>query len=285
MIINQSVKIVILVCVLLLAGCAGQVEPDEEPVKLTPVPQLLEQGERKLYSRQYVAAIFFYEQALEQEPDNVLVLLGLADANRAVNKLSDASKYYETVLIIEPDNLHAAEGKGLVHFKIHDYERAVEQLTEVLNRDNTRWRSWNALGIIADLQGDHKTAQQHYYKALSMDKTNATVLNNFGYSLMMLHQYPAAEEVFREGLNYEPGFFRIRNNLAISLAWQSRYDVAVRVLAQVTKKEVAYNNVGYIAMLNKQYDIAENYFKKAISLSPSHYVRAVRNLEKLESLK
>ena len=284
MIIKQSVKIAILACVLLLAGCAGQLEPDES-VKVTPVPQLLEQGDRKLQSKQYVPAIFFYEQALEQEPNNILALLGIADANRAINKLSDASKLYEEVLTNEPENLRATEGKGLVYFKRYDYERAKQQLAEALNKDNTRWRSWNALGIIADLEGLHETAQQHFKKALSVDKMNATVLNNLGYSLLMSHQYQAAEKVFREGLHYAPGFFRIRNNLAISLAWQSRYDEAISILVKVVKHEIAYNNIGYIAMLNKQYLVAEKYFKKALFISPSYYVRAARNLEKVENLK
>jgi Flp pilus assembly protein TadD len=113
---------------------------------------------------------------------------------------------------------------------------------------------------------------------------NATVLNNLGYSLMMSKQYPAAEKVFREGLNYEPGFFRIRNNLAISLAWQSRFEEAIDILVKVVKYEVAYNNIGYIAMLNNQYLVAKNYFKKAMFISPSYYVRAARNLEKVENL-
>ena len=85
-------------------------------------------------------------------------------------------------------------------------------------------------------------------------------------------------------MNYEPGFFRIRNNLAISLAWQSRYDEAISILIKVLNHEVAYNNVGYIALLNKQYPVAEKFFKKALYISPSYYVRAAHNLEKVENL-
>lgn len=283
MMINQSVKIAILTCILFLSACAGEVKP-EDPVIITPVPQLLEQGKQKLQSRKNVAAIFFYQQALEQEPNNIAALLGIADASLAVNKLADAGRFYEQVLLVEPDNLHATEGKGLIYLKIYEYKKARKQFDEVLNNDNTRWRSLNALGIISDLEGSHEDAQQYFKKVLSADKTNVTVLNNLGYSLMMSHQYSAAEDVFRKGLNYAPGFFRIRNNLAISLAWQSRFDTAIKVLIQVVKKEVAYNNIGYIAMLNKQYSVAEDYFKKAITLSPNYYVRAARNLEKVETL-
>ena len=50
------------------------------------------------------------------------------------------------------------------------------------------------------------------------------------------------------------------------------------------RPEIAFNNIGYIAMLNKQYLVAENYFKKAISISPSFYVHAARNLEKVQNL-
>jgi Flp pilus assembly protein TadD len=211
-------------------------------------------------------------------------LLNIADAKLQINKLVDASNYYKKVLIIEPGNLHATEGQGLIYFKRHDYERAKPLFTEVLEKDHTRWRAWNARGVIADMQGKHDIARQHFRKALDVDKTNVKVINNLGYSLMMSHQYAAAEKVFREGLEYEPGFFRLRNNLAISLAWQKRYDEAVRVLVKVVKYEIAYNNIGYIAMLNEQYTVARKYFKKAISISPTYYVRAARNLEKVENL-
>ncbi|MCK5002080.1 MAG: hypothetical protein KAS57_03605 [Gammaproteobacteria bacterium] len=82
-----------------------------------------------------------------------------------------------------------------------------------------------------------------------------------------------------------PGFFCIRNNLAISLAWQSHFDEAINILVKVVKYEIAYNNTGYIVMLNKQYPVAEKHFKKAIFISPSYYVCAARNLEKVENLK
>lgn len=296
MIINKLAKITVVIVALSFAGCSAK-EDVVEPAKLTPVPQLIEQGDRKMQSKQYVSSVFFYNQALEQEPNNIEAMLGVADANMEVDNLAEANKIYEKilagietksgdkVLISEPEKIRASEGKALVYFKRYDYERAKQQLVNVLNDDDSRWRSWNALGIIADLEGHQETAQQYFNKAIEIDKTNAIVLNNLGYSLMMSKQYEQAEKVFREGLNYEPGFFRIRNNLAISLAWQSRYDEAISTLTKVVKHEVAYNNVGYIAMLNKQYKVAEDYFKKALFVSPSYYVRAARNLEKLESIK
>ncbi|MCW8829942.1 MAG: tetratricopeptide repeat protein, partial [Gammaproteobacteria bacterium] len=116
MIIDRFIKTVILTCLLLLTSCAGQVQPDE-PVKITPVSQLLAQGNDKLQQRQYVAAIFFYEQVIEQEPENTAAVLGIADASMAINNLSEAGERYEMVLENEPDNLRAAEGKGLVYFK------------------------------------------------------------------------------------------------------------------------------------------------------------------------
>jgi len=284
MIINQSVKIILLICVLSLAGCASKPSFEDEPKELTPVPQLLKQGKRQLRIKQYVTAIFFYEQALEQEPKNLQALLGIADAHMGKNDLANSRKRYEEVLSYFPDNLHALEGKALVYFKRHDYQRAKRQLNQVLKKDNRRWRSWSALGVIADLEGTHKTAQKHFRKALSIYKTNAMTLNNLGYSLLMSKKYKAAEKIFRQGLSYEPGFFRIRNNLAISLAWQKRYEEAISILVKVVKHEIAYNNIGYIAMLNKQYAVAKSYFKKAIALSPNYYVRAVLNLQKLEDL-
>ena len=46
--------------------------------------------------------------------------------------------------------------------------------------------------------------------------------------------------------------------------------------------EVAYNDVGYIAMRQGDFEVAERYFHKAIGLSPRYFEAAQRNLMELE---
>jgi uncharacterized protein HemY len=52
------------------------------------------------------------------------------------------------------------------------------------------------------------------------------------------------------------------------------------------EKPDAYNNLGYLCMINQQYDNAEYFLQKAIKLSsPSYHVKAHENLDRLEILR
>ena len=44
---------------------------------------------------------------------------------------------------------------------------------------------------------------------------------------------------------------------------------------------VALNDVGYVAMLDGNYDVAQRYFERAILESPRHYQTAQDNLDEL----
>jgi len=129
--------------------------------------------------------------------------------------------------------------------------------------------------------GDYKKSAEFYNSALELQPDNVTVLNNYGYSLIMSHKYAEAEAVLRKASYVEQDDIRSVNNLAIAIAWQKRYDEAVKMASSQIKPYVAYNNIGYIAYLNKDYDIASSYYKKAIILSPKYYKKAEKNLELL----
>ena len=134
---------------------------------------------------------------------------------------------------------------------------------------------------MSDLDARYKQAQTYYRKALQSAGDNATILNNLGYSLIMTHDYRQAEKELKKAVSIDPQMFRARNNYAIALAWQKRYQDAVESLADVVPYEVAYNNVGYIAYLNKDFESAKYFLKKAISTSPTYYAEAAANLEKV----
>jgi Tfp pilus assembly protein PilF len=55
----------------------------------------------------------------------------------------------------------------------------------------------------------------------------------------------------------------------------------MQMMARNVSIEVAYNDVGYIAMRQGDLAIAEKYFHKAIGLSPRYFEAAQRNLTEL----
>lgn len=55
-------------------------------------------------------------------------------------------------------------------------------------------------------------------------------------------------------------------------------------LSKVMERHQAFNDVGYFAMLGQEYEIAVDYFERAISESPIYYERAKQNLKKAKRL-
>lgn len=45
------------------------------------------------------------------------------------------------------------------------------------------------------------------------------------------------------------------------------------------------NNIGYVAILRGDYDVADAYLNQAIAASPSYFTQAQRNLQYLESIR
>lgn len=69
------------------------------------------------------------------------------------------------------------------------------------------------------------------------------------------------------------------------MAWQGRYKDAYKTITRSSKNYEAYNNIGYIALQREDFDIAISYFKKALELNPTYYVRAAENLQSAEQLR
>ena len=67
-------------------------------------------------------------------------------------------------------------------------------------------------------------------------------------------------------------------------ARQGKYEEAVNAFTQVEDLPEAYNDIGFICMLNGKYDISEAFFKRAIKLAPRYYEAANSNLHKNRQL-
>jgi tetratricopeptide (TPR) repeat protein len=242
-------------------------------------------GDQALRRGDMDRALYFYVEAVSLDPQDVssMLKIGAIHYQRRNDRLALIA--YRMALAEEPDNAAALEGAGLVMFRTRQTTAAQELLTRAVSIETRLWRSHDALGVMADLRSDYDAAIGHYSAALEIHPGAARLYNNRGYSYYLSADLDSAAEDFMMAAEIEPDLERAWRNLALVRVRQGRYDEALEVLLRVAEEPKALNDIGYLAMLEGRYDVAERYLSDAISSSPTYYRLAHRNYERLRELR
>lgn len=273
--------------VLLVSACAGKQQTSIKAEQDIKVDEWLEYARLSKQNKNYRQAIADYQATLTVEPDNIEALTGIAQSYNALNMHDEALAHWRKISQLQPDNGQAMLELAILEIRYGRLDQAEALLTRAAEIQGDNWQILNAHGVIADLRGNYQLAAQYYQKALvtAPDRERANVCNNRGYSLLMSQDYPEAVKTLHLCLQINPYLDRTRNNLGLAYAWTGNYDEAYKIFSRILEPHQASNNVGYIAMLKKEYSIAEKYFNKAIDQSPSYYKKAFVNLTKLKALR
>lgn len=267
---------------LLLGGCAstgGMRDAEAEPISWQ---QSLAEGDAAMQRGRVDKALLAYVEALANYPDNAEILVRIGAAHSRIDSLEPAEKAYRRALELSPSNLDAAEGLGLVLLRRNRSEEARARLMRVAGAAPDRWRAQNALGVIADLGGAHADARGYYRLALMHTTQPAKVHNNIGYSWLQAGDLASAESEFENALELNHGYERAWSNLGLVACRQGHYQRGLEAFLEINDEPEAYNNVGYLAMIRGDLDVAERFLRQAVARSPSYYAKAHENLDKVE---
>lgn len=287
--IGPPYLVVLILSLSLLPGCATlgqQADTDgrSKPLTAQMNEQLYAQAEEAMSRGKNSDALFYYQEVLKTSPRERRALIQCGKIYLEVGLPELAEEHYTRALELSADDLDALEGRGFSRIRLHRYAQARADLQRAATIDANRWNAWNGLGVIADMEGEHEQAIGYYRKGLDVLPNYPTLTNNLGYSLIMAHRYREAEQLLRSGLAYAPDFTRMKNNLGIALAWQGKYEQALEAISPAIGEALAFNNVGYIAMLKGDYAKAVDYFEQALQSSPTYYLRAAQNLDRARLL-
>ncbi len=262
------------------------------PVAETPA-QGIELGDEALRLGEQDKALYFYLQAINLEPANSEAYFKIGSIHLQRGNHDKAALALEGALKADPNHIGAYQALGTIELKRNRYELARQHFTRATALDQQRVSAlavelkydrfspadaYSGLGVLADLRGEHALAQQYYNTALAIRPQHAPTLNNRGYSWYLANDWKAAEHNYRLALKYNAKYAQAWRNLGLLYARQARYVQALNAFEQVMETPNAYNDLGYICMLEGKYDKAEYFFNQALSLSPVFYEKAQQNL-------
>jgi Flp pilus assembly protein TadD len=278
----------LLVVAAALAGCATA-NPAMTPIAAAPVTRSIDAkaavqaGESALDDGLYQEALRAFRSALSADPTDQRAQLGSAEAHLALGDAGEARTLFESLIAVPELRARGLQGKGLALLKLGQRDTAGKALAEAVAADATLWRAWNALAMIDDTNRRYDEARAKYAKALALRPEAALLHNNLGFSQLQQGDAPAAVETLRKALEMEPGNEVIQSNLRIALAAQGRYQEALAATAR-KKLPSVLNNLGYVAMMRGDYDVAGGYLARALEASPSYNETAANNLLQLKAL-
>ena len=243
--------------------------------------EIIAAGDAALAQGKLDEALYQYVKAVDLDNSSDTALYKIGDIHAERGNTEKAKKAYEMVFEINPDNAGAHEGLGQLLLGQRKYDEARYHLTTAEASGAVgSWRLYNSLGVMADLGNDYQQAIIYYDKALDLQPELPLILNNMGYSRYMLGDWDSAERYYKKAVVNDKYFERAWRNLGLLYVRQGNYEDAVSAFTQVENLPEAYNDIGFICMLNGKHDISEAFFKRAIKLAPRYYEAANNNLQR-----
>lgn len=132
---------------------------------------------------------------------------------------------------------------------------------------------YNTLGKESIIAGNYSDAISFFTQAVQLDPKNATLANNRGIAYLRSGDCEAAEKSFRSAVNETTIRAQVLKNLVLSLRCQGKNVEASQLLHEVTNDvpldPFSLYHQGMLAYDEGEYALAEDFFKKASSLSPN----------------
>jgi Flp pilus assembly protein TadD len=252
---------------------------------ITTEAEAFAKGEAALAEGKRDNSLFYYVKTLQYNKKNIKALERIAVIHSQGKHPELARKVFQEILALDNTNPIANESLGLYLLENGNIAQAKSYLTQAVKHGNRQWKSHNGLGVIADLEHNSTEAIAQYEAAAVIEPTNPMILNNVGYSYYLAGNEIKAKHFFNQALSFDNKYKRAIHNLALIEIKRGAFPTAIALFNRIMPTHEAFNNTGYICMLNGQYDVAEEYFQRAIDESPVYFPKAQENMNTLLTLK
>jgi len=160
-------------------------------------------------------AIAHYTQMLDESPDEIEAVLGLARNLRWAGRVDEAaSTLTATAPMFATTPRYLAE-LGKVRLIQGDSAGGVRLLQRATADGTDDWRLYSALGIGNDYLGHYTEAEAAYKKALEMCPDDSAVMNNLGVSQGLSGRIGQAILTLQDAIGYGRHTDKIKTNLKL----------------------------------------------------------------------
>ena len=221
-------------------------------------------------------AIFYYQQALNDNPNLQPVHYNLGIALYEKGDLLGAYQSYKKAILLVPDDVNAyynlgivLQNQGLLEAAIDSYQQAINlSKIEKSHHLDSVINSYSNWGCILLQQGQADAGISVFKKALLLKPDDFTIHNNIGQALLLKGQLEQAIVYFEKSLKLEPRFTIARHYIGKVYQFRGLHQEAVEYFQQIIQLEpeniTAYTDSGYSLMEQGKLSEAMTHLQTAI---------------------
>lgn len=249
-----------------------------------PVEVLLEKGRTYLEQENLPLAQLHLFKALTNAPGNIELYQLLGVLFLKENQLEKSKNAYAEALKLSPGDPSSLLGLGKVYRLEGSCAVAGNYLQQARRLTPTNPDVLTEMAICHDTLEQSTQAEELYLRVAELQPQNPSSFNNLGFHYLIQGAYPQAIDAFLRGARLEPEDRLIKNNLAAAYILNGDEGRGLSLFENSIGQAGAYNNAGYIYMVQNRWQDAEAAFIKALELNPRYYVKAAKNLDYLRRI-
>ncbi|MBL9074727.1 tetratricopeptide repeat protein [Tabrizicola sp.] len=226
-------------------------------------------------------AVEYFTRTLQQNPDRIDVMRGLARSLIRAQKTTESAQVWRNV-VAHPESTpedRVMLADALIRSNLWGEAKAELNQIPPTHESFDRYR---LEAMVADSDKNWKKADSFYETAVGLTTTPASTLNNWGFSKLTRGDKQGAEKLFIEALTYDPQLFTAKNNLVLARAAQRKYDLPVVKMTQTERAELLYS-MALAAIKQGDVTVGKGLLNQAIETHPKYFEAAVRSLEALDA--
>jgi tetratricopeptide (TPR) repeat protein len=234
-------------------------------------------------------AILKFQQALEERPNQIDALHGLARSYNALNKRDALVTFLAEFIKKHPEVTDARTTLGLVHGIEKRWLQAEKVLQEAIQHDATSVSAYAILANVYHQQGRFKDAGATYQRGLEKQPDSVPLLLGLAEHFERENDIDMAMATYQTLIDKAPTTDRAANNLAVLIA-DHRPDAASLVRARALVERFGssaqapqLDTYGWVALKAGEREKAINVLGKAVKTAPEvplyHYHLGVANFE------
>ena len=300
--LTQKSVLPLLLMALLLSACATTSEPLQfRPVNAGAAPisdeatdqenkltnlshdELITRGNQYLNAGNTSLARLHFSMAFKKDNNSAPAYAGLGEILALNGENQAAHRLFVKALALDEELRQALLTTGKLYRIERNHEQAIVFFNRALETYTNDPEILTELAITYSRAGDEGKAEQLFTQVVDKKPQDPAAHNNLGFSYIMQKKYPAAIATLHKALALTPNDRQTLNNLATAYALNDQTQKALNMFRKTEGEAAAYNDLGYLHMIQGNTDTARSAFEKAMELHPRHYVRAKENLDQLQN--